>query len=192
VSPRALALIALVAGASGCSPHPQAYRGEPIQAGLRVAVVPFSNYTGDRDAPDQVLPLILVELARLPGVSVVEPGKVEAVLDQEPWLLFDRIPPDLVDRFGEEMEADALLVGSILAYGQRDGAVGPVPEVSVACRLLEVPGGKILWSVVHSRDGEDGESVFGLGREESLNRLAREAVRETLETFPPPDTKETP
>jgi hypothetical protein len=185
-------LCGLLAVAPACSPSPQAFRGEPLQGSLRIAVIPFSNYTGERDAADHVLPLVAVELARVRGVSLVEPGKVEAVLDEEPWLLFDRIPPDLVDRFGEEMEADALLVGSILAYGLRDGGAGRIPEVSLACRLLEVPGGRILWSAVHSRDGEDGESVFGLGREESLSSLARETVRETMETFPPITPEETP
>ena len=185
-------LAAVLTGSVACSPHPQAYRSEPLDGAWRIAVIPFANYTEERAAPEQLLPMVLVELTRHPGLSIVEPGRVEAVLDQEPWLLFDRIPPDLLDRFGEEMGADALLVGSVLAYGHREGAAGQVPEVSMALRLVEAPGGKILWSAVHSRDGEDAESVFGIGREESMSRLARETVHEIMETFPPVSGKEAP
>jgi hypothetical protein len=108
------------------------------------------------------------------------------VLAREPWLLFDRIPPDLVDRFGQELGADALLVGSILGYGYRQSASEQIPHVSLALRLLGTPGGRVLWSAVHSRDGQDGEWLFGLGRVENLEQLLEESVREIAATLPAP------
>jgi len=69
----------------------------------------------------------------------------------------------------------------VLAYGYRDG---DVPQVSLSLRLLAVPGGEVLWSGVHNRDGEDRETVFGLGRVESLESLATQTVMELVGTFP--------
>ena len=99
-------------------------------------------------------------------------------------MLTDRIPPDIVDSLGTALDADGLLVGSVLAYGYRSEDGAAVPEVSLSLRLLQVPGGRVLWSAVHHRDGDDRETLFGLGRVTGLERLAEQTVRELMATFP--------
>lgn len=173
-----------VLATAGCAPGPRAYVSEPLAGAWRVAVIPLANYTEATEAPDRLGALLNVELAKLGGLTVVEPGRVEAVFAAEPWLLTDRIPPDLVDSFGTKLQADALLVGSVLAYGVRGSGEEAVPQVTVALRLLEVPGGRVLWSAVHSRDGTDRESVFGVGRTIAMERLAGETVREIVGSIP--------
>ena len=90
---------------------------------------------------------------------------------------------DLADSLGRRLNADALVLGSVLAYGYRDTGGTRIPTVSLSLRMIEVPGGELLWTAVHSRDGADRESVFGLGRNESLSNLALETVREMLEAL---------
>src|SRR5262249_33630378 len=63
-------------------------------------------------------------------------------------------------------------------------AADQIPHVSLALRLLQTPGGHVLWSAVHSRDGEDGEWLFGFGRVEDLDQLVEETVKEMLATLP--------
>lgn len=181
----AVALLALVVAGSACGgPSPRAFVGEPPAAPLRVAVLPLANYTGDRDAPDRIAPVLYVELARRAGYAITEPGRVEEALTREPWLLTDRIPPDLVDKLGEELGVDGLLVGSILAHGYADRGGERVPEVSLSVRILRTPGGDVWWSAHHSRDGRDGESVFGMGKVESLESLTAAVVADLVRTLP--------
>jgi hypothetical protein len=124
--------------------------------------MPLANYSPAREGPDRVGPMLAAEIGAKRGIELVDAGRVEAVLEREPWLLLDRIPPDLVDRFGKELGADALLIGSILSYGYRE----------------------VLWSAVHSRDGADGEWLFGMGRVLSLEQLATRTLHEMLTTMP--------
>jgi len=152
-----------------------------IQGSRVVAILPLTNFTSTRDASDRLQPMLAVAVAERQGWTVVDQGRVEEALAGEPWILTDRLPPDLVDSLGTATGADVLLVGSVLAYGYRDGNV---PQVSLSLRLLAVPGGKVLWSGVHNRDGEDRETVFGLGRVESLESLATQTVTELVDTFP--------
>lgn len=183
--PRALALLGMLVAAAGCSaPGPRTFVTQPLTGRWRVAVLPLANYASTRDAVDRLTPMLMTELGKLRGLEVVEPGRVEDALSHEPWLLMDRIPPDLVDRLGKDLAADALLVGSLLTYGYREGDDGRTPQVSVSLRLLEVPGGRILWSSVHSRDGADREWLFGMGREQSLERLATTTLAEALDSLP--------
>jgi hypothetical protein len=179
---RAAGLLFLAGCASGM---PRAYVGGDLSQGLRVAILPLANYTERQDASDRVVPLLAVEMAKQRGVTIVDPGKVEDLFSREPWLLLDRLPPDLVDKFGAELNADALLIGSVLSFGYRDADVGAVPEFSVTLRLLKTPGGDCLWSGTHARSGDDRESVFGLGRVDNLERLMSGTIKELMATLPP-------
>jgi hypothetical protein len=178
-------LLIVLLGLTGCAGSmPRAWVAGPIPEGFRIAILPLANYTDKQDASDRIVPLIAVEAARQRGVTVIDPGRVEALFAKEPWLLLDRLPPETIDRFGKELDADALIVGSILAFGYRDQDVGAQPEFSVTLRLLRTPGGECLWSGTQARSGNDHESVFGLGRIDNLERLASSAVKDLVATFP--------
>ena len=189
--------VAAAALLAGCSPAPRSivvdreYFGAPrdsTAAGtvLRLAVLPLANYTPLRDAPERVAPMIAAELGAKPGVTVADAGAVQEALDQEPWLLLDRVPPDLVGRLGETLGVDALMVGALLTYDYRDAAGVQVPQVSLSLRLVECTQGRVLWSAVHSRDGNDSEWLVGFGRVHGLEQLAIEAIREMLANLPAP------
>jgi hypothetical protein len=174
----------LLVAVAACAPAPRAYLGEPLAGRWRVAVLPLANFTSATEAPDRLGALLSVELSRRGTFDVIEPGNVEEALADQPWILTDRIPPDLVDSLGVRLGADALLVGSILAYGTVGGGEDAVPQVSIALRLIETPGGKVIWSAVHNRDGTDRETVFGFGRTSGLERLAAQTVEEIVNTIP--------
>ena len=169
---------------AACVPPPRTYMATHLDPGLRIALLPLANYTQNREAPDKIAPMLLSELGHRGGIHLADPGAVEAVLAREPWLMFDRIPPDLIDRFGRELGVDALLVGSVLGYGYRQAYGERVPHVSIALRLVRAPGGVVLWSSVHSRDGDDNEWLFGFGRIQSLEQLLVRSIAEITETFP--------
>jgi hypothetical protein len=169
---------------AGCVPEPRSFQADSLGASQRIAILPLSNYTADRDVPDRVRPMLAAGIGRLPGVWLIDSGAVEEALSLEPWLIFDRIPPDLVDRLGEQLDADALLVGAILDSGYRQSGPDKIPHFSISLRLVRTPGARVLWSVTHSRDGADGEWLFGFGRVHNLAQLVQMTIEECLQTFP--------
>jgi len=179
-----MAGVGLLLALAGCAPKPHVYVAEPMAGSWRIAVLPFANYAANRDAGDRVLPIVAVALAQKPGVTVVDQGEVDAALAKEPWLILDRIPPDIVKSIGTEVKADALLTGSLLSYTERDFEMERIPQTSLSLRLIEVNSGRLLWNAVHSRDGGDEEWLFGLGRVQSMEQLLTLTVGEMLETFP--------
>jgi hypothetical protein len=184
------ALLVLAVFASGCVPQPSIYLADPqtVPAAsgsrLRIAVLPLANYTSAHDGPDRVGPMLAAAIGAKAGAEIADPGAVEAALEKEPWLLLDRVPQDILDRLASELQVDEVVVGSLLAYGYRDEGGDRVPQVSLSLRLLACPGARVLWSAVHSRDGEDGEWLFGFGRVKSLEQLATQTVSEILVAFP--------
>jgi hypothetical protein len=178
------ALVLATASISSCVPAPHVYRAQDLTSTLRVAILPLANYTAAREAPDHVGPMLVTLLGSRPAFRVVDPSAVEAALTSEPWLQLDLVPPDLVDRLGKSLDVDALLLGSILTYGYREGEGERVPQFSVSLRLISAPGGRVMWSAVHNRDGEDGESVFGIGRVHGLDQLVAQSLGEIVKTLP--------
>jgi hypothetical protein len=174
----------LVVALASCAPSPRVFVGGQVSVPFRIGVLPLVNYTQTSEAPDRLGSILSVELARKEGFLVIDPGRVEEVLAYEPWMLADRIPPDLVDSLGVRLGADALLLGSVLTYGYRLDGGEQIPETSLALRILKCPGGQVLWSAVHSRDGSDRETVFGFGKTSTLERLALESIQEMLKTMP--------
>lgn len=182
---RLLLIGVLVATVQACAPGPRAYVDpEPIAAPCTIALMPLADYTENRDAADRLGPMIQMELQKRSNVQTVETGRVEEALARDPWMLTDRLPTDVVDTLGTALGAQGLLVGSVLAYGYRNDGGDEIPQVSLSLRLLQVPGGRVLWSAVHHRDGGDRETVFGLGRVSGLERLAEQTVQEIMSTFP--------
>ena len=195
----AVVLLAAVLGfLPACKPSPRSFVIDPTLVPARqdsavsgaalvhLAVLPLANYTPSRDAADRLGPMLAAELAAKPDIAVADAGAVQAALDQEPWLLLDRVPPDLVDRLGGALGVEALVVGSLLTYEYRDAAGDRVPQVSISLRLVQCPGGRLLWTAVHSRDGDDSEWLFGFGRVHNLEQLAMETLREMLDDIPAP------
>ena len=178
--------IGLVLLLAGCAPKPSYFVDHRPVAPLRVAVLPLANYTEMRDAPARIVPSLAAELGRVAGVQIVEQGAVEDALAKEPWLLLDRIPPDLAIRIGEILSADALLVGSILGGGYRQVDGDLIPHISLSVRLVGLPEGEILWTAVHNRDGADSEWLFGFGRISDYEQLVAKTIKEIVKTFPVP------
>jgi hypothetical protein len=153
---------------------------------LRIAILPLANYTAQHDAADRLAPMLAAEIGAKPGVRIADAGAVESALNQEPWLLLDRVPPDVLERLSRSLHVDALVVGALQTYGYRDAGSDRVPQVSLSLRLLTGSGARVEWTGVHSRDGDDGQWLFGFGRVHSLEQLAGRTVHEVLETFPAP------
>jgi len=177
---------------TGCVPAPRTFmardqrpfaRVDSITSPFRIAILPLANYSTDANAVQRISLALLNECARIPGIEIVDPGAVDGALSKEPWMLLDRLPPDLADRIGAEVKADGLLQGALLQYGVREGSDGRTPQVSMALRLTRCPGSRIVWSAVHGRDGADGEWLFGFGRVNAMERLVAEVVREAVKPF---------
>jgi len=60
---------------------------------------------------------------------------------------------------------------------------GAIPIVAVNARMLDVKTGDILWTISHTHEGDDWETIFGFRRIISLSRLAQIVVSEIVESL---------
>lgn len=181
------ALALCLALAAGCGSKPSYYRNDmaAVEPGSRVAALPFVNLTKDVNAPDVVMNAFLVELLATNRFTVVDPGVVDDVIQQERIRLTDRIPLESLQALGAKLGVDYVFVGSVNDYQEVKESQGYVPTVSISMRMVSCGTSAIAWAATHSLRGDARESIFSLGRVENIEELATIAVREMTRTLIP-------
>lgn len=159
--------------------HPNA----DLAAMKRVAVLPFENVTQERTAGDKVQKIFLVELLSLDTFDVVEPGAVNKALKAERIESVDALAPADIKRIGEQLNVEAVFIGTVVDFAESRSGSTPAPEVTIQLRLVETQTGATVWSASQTRAGVKAATrLFGIGGE-TLTQAAREVLRSELNTL---------
>jgi len=181
----AIVCLALSTAATGCGNAPEYYRGgiASVAEGARIAVLPLVNFSRDERAPDIVGTSLVVELLATNRFTVVDPGLVEEHILSNRLRLTDRLPLESLQKIGADLGVEYVIVGSVNEFGMMPKANEALPTVSFAVRMVSCSTGAIVWAATHSKRGDDAESMFALGRIETIEELCAVAAREVTETL---------
>ncbi len=173
---------------AGCAPSPRVYTSNEfkLHGEIRVAVLPFDNLTDAEGAARHVHDIFTVELLKTGKFSVVDPGEVEGVLTSERIRFISELSSEQTRKIASDLNVSALIEGTVLEYGIRQVQgynVTEVPFISLLVKMVDAGSGKILWASSYSRNGNDTEKVFGIGRITSLDRLTEVMAREVVKSL---------
>jgi len=140
----------------------------------KIAVLPFYNISGRRDAGKMVANNFVTELFLGGRYRVEEPGNILQFMVQENINVVGEMGIDRIKILGRRLGVDAVLVGIVDVFD--DGARN-TPRVSITARLVESESGNIVWSEQLSKDGDDYIIAFGVGKIRSANALAQKVIR---------------
>lgn len=156
-----------------------------IQKGskTKIALFPFENLTDNKDALTSVMPVLRSRL-ETKGLEVLNEDTLNRFLLKERIRATGYISSDIARKLREELNVDAILVGSINSFSN-----GENPQVGLSARLVDSSDGIILWADHVSAIGEDFTTILGLGTVRRLDRLIPKAIDKLLASFStmPPD-----
>jgi TolB-like protein len=182
----AAALVVMAAAFAACTGgKPSYYRGSAYELtdSATVAILPLVSFSQYEKAPDVVMNALVVQVLSADRFFLVDPGEVERVVVENRLRLTDRLALDTIRAIGGELGAEYLLMGTINEFDfVREGS-NTVPSVSLTLRMLSVSDGRIVWAATHSKRGDDTESVFGLGRIGTLEKLTEETVEDMTDSM---------
>lgn len=141
----------------------------------RIAVMPFRNNSGLRDAGMIATYMFLVELFKNPGFEPVEYGEVRrAVVDLR---VRERGELDYRDikALSKSLGVDGFLVGTVERYSDGLNASSP-PEVSISARIVDARKNRVLWCESCQLRGDDNIVVLDWGRIRSVDKVASRVV----------------
>ena len=148
----------------------------------RVAVLPMENFTSDEYAGEKVRRAVISELLSR-GIDVIEPGEVTRVLRESNIRSLGSIKITDIQNMGKTLGVEAVMMGSVEAFGISKGISVSYPEVTINLRLLELSSGNIIWSVRHSAGGASFWTRHFGSEGITLSEAARKAVKEAVDTL---------
>lgn len=149
----------------------------------RVAIAPITNLTSDKFADEKVMNVVATEILRRGVFDVVEFGEVSKVLREEGLRGDDPIDKQLAARSGENLDIEAMVVGSVMQYGVSNIAGRSFPEVSITLKLVDVNSYTILWEATHNKKGGSIlDQLFGI-RKDSPEDICKDVVEEMIDTL---------
>lgn len=129
---------------------------EPTKAWV---LLPFQNYSGTPRANDKVEE-ILATLLRNKGINNLQVYQNQNAKN-DIWLLMDdkRQQQDAL-AWARQNNYNYGITGNIEEWHYKTG-VGGEPAVGLSLRIIEIPSGKVVWSVTGAKSGWGAETVSG-------------------------------
>lgn len=153
-----------------------------------IAVAPFVNQTGREDAGELLAVAFVRELARRPGLEVLEPGVVRAEFIRHRIIMEGGISHETARLALGTLEVDVVLAGYVRTHREQ-----PEPALEFTVLALQTSDNRVLWQSTSYARGGDGVFFFDWGRVSTTSglacRMVRGAVDEMLPVLGPAERK---
>ncbi|GAB4388391.1 MAG: hypothetical protein Kow0025_07390 [Thermodesulfovibrionales bacterium] len=181
---RLVLIWAAVAVLSGCASGPTHYRREDVDFDSirKVAVLPLESFVTDRLAGERVRMAVISELLSR-GVDVTEPGEVIRALRTLNVESIRTLSSEEVRKLGQALGVDAVITGSVGAFGIEKGVSVSYAEVSISLIVYESSTGEIIGSSWHSTQGASFWTRHFGAEGKSLPEATREVVRKSIDVL---------
>jgi len=176
----ALVTVVFLSGCSRLAGTKEAAVEEAAHGLKKVAVLPFNNISGRKDAAKIVTNTYLTELFKSGRFRVEETGNVLQFMMQERIDVVGEMEIEKIQTLGKRLKVDGVLVGLVEEFD--DGRGGP-PTVSITARLVESESGRVVWSEQRRKRGSDYIIIFGIGEIRSATALSQRVVKEMIGTI---------
>lgn len=169
----------------GCGSTPKHYYVQKqfdYSSVKRIAVLPFETLTSDEYAGEKIRQSVITDLLSR-GIDVVEPGEVTRTLVELKIKSLASIRTTDIQTLAKTLGVEAVMMGSVEAYGISRGITVSYPEVSISLRLVEASSGKIIWSVCNTSGGPNFWTRHFGAENISLSETACKVVKEAIDTM---------
>jgi TolB-like protein len=143
---------------------------------VSVAVMPFINLSGRRNAGEILSLLFMGHLSRMPQFRVIDAGVLRRELLNARIIMNSGLSITDADTVGALIDADYVLGGRVLRYEDHEGA-GARTRVEFSALLVDRKSRLVVWSSDSAGDGTDGALFFDLGRTRTAHAMATGMVQ---------------
>ena len=181
----------LKTGNAATSPAPSSkfrprsvYRVPPADpaASSSIAVLPFYNVSGRRNAGDIVTLLFMRHLAALPRFRIVDTGVTRQELLNARVIMDGGVSIADADTVASLVDANYVLAGRVISYQDFEGPSGKT-LVEFSTVLIEKTSRRVVFSSDSDNRGDDGVHFFERGMSRTAHLMATQMVRHTIEAM---------
>ncbi len=142
----------------------------------KVAVLPFDSVVEGAQAPKVAGDLFLQELLnRGTFEEVEEPRYVNELMKKLKLRNTEGLDREIVRKIGEELQAQALILGDLLVYGREENS--EIVEFALQVNMVDTESGDILWSGrTYVKSSTTLGEILGVNQGPSPNDVAARGV----------------
>ena len=123
-------------------------------AALRaIAVMPFENLTGDRQAASRVRDILINNLLATGSIYVIPTGEVARGVLRSNIIKPEAPSLEEIAKLGPIIKADAVITGVVREYGQIRSGTAFANVVSLSLEMIDVQSKKIVWTASSTKGG---------------------------------------
>ncbi len=176
----AVALFAAVAVGCGAHTAGGVAPASPGAVATPIVVLPLENLASRVEYGDRVSRIVWGTVAASGRFDAIEPGEVESAMNDVRVRSTGMLTRDQILKLSGRLKARWIMAGTLLECGTVRTPDGEVPSIALSLRILDGQTGRVAWTNMRARTGEDRETIFGWGRVSSLERLTDVTVRELI------------
>jgi hypothetical protein len=169
-------------GSGGGYPRAAGVAGA-VPRSSRIALLPFTNGTEDRNAVRTVETLFLARFGEREGIRVVEPGELRAAMIAEGFPSFRSLGPAEFKKLSDRIGTPFLLRGAVLDYQARSDMTMPAPNVLLSLGVTDAVKNRVIWSAWYERNGASFEGLLRLGSVGTFFGVVDRMVADLIETL---------
>jgi len=180
-----LVLSAVLALVASCIGTPLTYHDQNMDfSGVQtVAVLPFTNLSGQRNVEERVRDVFMNMLLATGGVYVLPTGEVARGISRAQATTGGGATPSVeeIQKLGSVLGADAVITGVVKEYGEVRSGTAAANVISISLQLLEVQSGRIVWVGSTTKGGITTKDRLLGGGGQPMNKITEEAVSELIQ-----------
>ncbi|MBC8329180.1 MAG: hypothetical protein H8E31_10590 [Planctomycetes bacterium] len=119
----------------------------------RVGVLPLENLATDPSAGEWVRQVLTNELLAQGLFDVVEPWEMNRAVQKLGISEVGTLSKDQLRELAGTVEAQALMVGTVLQFNRGRTSNVSSPEIALSLRMVDVETGLVIWSTTYSVSG---------------------------------------
>jgi hypothetical protein len=180
---RVAAAALLLVSALSCAPGTRVYVNPDADMAFytKVAVVPFTNISGDGFAGQRVTRAFITALILTNRYQIVQPEEFRSALLKSgatpgPDGTYD---PEKLKEVALQAGATGILRGAVSEYTMQRSESGDVPAIAFDAELMDANTGNVVWRSSIAKSGKGRVPVVG-GGSRSLGRLTQDACEEMV------------
>lgn len=181
---RLLAAAFLLVVAGGCAASPRLFVNRDADMTLykKIAILPFSNLSGDAYASARVTRSFTTELLIANRFDLVDPSLLSGELERlnAGFDAQGQINANKLKDAATAVGATAVIRGAVTEYAVRRSGVSEYPVVSFDAEMIDVATGLVVWRISISESGKGRLPIVGGQGERTFARVTQEAAQRAV------------
>lgn len=168
--------------AAGCASSGQNFhdRQMDFSAIRSVAILPFTNLSGQQQAGERVRDVLTNMLLATQALYVLPSGEVARGLGRAGFGPQVPLGNEEIIKLGGILKVDAILTGVVKEYGEARSGGASANLISLSVQMTEVETGKVVWAASSTRGGVGFLDRLLGGGGDPMNKVTEAAVTDVV------------